>query len=384
MVGSVKLSLTMSWQAIPNDLLTAGNPNAVALYAVCAGVCDHRTGRVYAGVKELGETCGLSERPLRDARRFLEAGGWLKLDGAVGVLRWYVIPPPSLLRHPPHKKAPLTEMATPGKMDPDAPTEKAGVTPKSRRPDAVKSASKREIRKEIRSGSISLPLVERSSPVISDPDPDRADQHRAREEREDRIDSVIAAWNKASGQGIPVKDAKTRKAVAIAINTGGFEKVERAVRGIWNDEWWAAKKPRLSQAIHNAEVIEKFASLAPPPRKGWLPSERVAFDERWMTAYVKHIQRIVASEKLALVGDPWGKCWPMKPEAVSVVDGVKIPRFEDYELDARAGNLAAAVAVHRILAGESDEARKVCDFRVSDCRAEFNESMTVRSKRAAQ
>jgi hypothetical protein len=170
-----------------------------------------------------------------------------------------------------------------------------------------------------------------------------------------------------------------------AIAVFGVDDCRAAVHGVWLDEWARDHgRTDLEWALRD-DLVERFAGLhraAQRPR-AWSEAKRRVFDERWMAGYVAHIKRIVASPKMPLVGDPWGRGWPIMPEAVSVVDGVKIPRFDDYRLDAMAGNLAAAVAVQKMISGEGEHESKFCAMRVQDCVRDFNSAMAETARRTA-
>lgn len=171
------------------------------------------------------------------------------------------------------------------------------------------------------------------------------------------VERVIAAFEEASGSPGHSRDQALNTAVVSAIRVAGVDKVVRAVRGIWRDDWWAARGPSLTQAIRNAETIERFAAKCPEPRDDWQ-----AAVARWDELRIEGIALINAApvvptdQKFACAVE--GVRTIPIPSASGVPDSLTVPRFEDAALNMFAVDLGASLrAVRAVLADPATSPR---------------------------
>lgn len=340
------LKLSMSWQAVPNALIALGNPNATQLYAVCAGIANRHTGEIEASVDDIGETVGLGRATIKEARRFLEENGWLELRGRPGMQRWFIIPPPNKLRPP-----------TPVEKEGGSPSKEAPPTQETPRSEAAPTILRDQ------EGTLGLP-----SDRVRDPEETERRRSKARA-KAGEVDRVIAAWETASGTTGHARDTALNTRITTAINAAGVEKCVAAVRGIWQDDWWASRNPTIGRALKDAETIERFAAMAPKDKQ---PADTTA---EWDAAFLAALRSIADAPRVPCPR-PEYRGLPTVLAAFLVDTGERVPLFGDSVVDNACANAAAARiatrAVEKITGAPNTVARGLSKRAVDD----FEETVT--------
>lgn len=338
----------MRFQQVPDAVLDLRDPALTHAYALARRHSDWSTGELTSPVVVIAESAGWSDRHIRRLFAQLEEAGWMRLDGKAAKAKWWIIPPTGEIQTPI-----FTGVRTPmSEGDRTLRTPMSGMSDETARQDALPVASPqydpdRSIDPDL--PVVQIDLIDRSDRSVT---PDRSAREAKSKQKTADVARVLEAWATAAGiDGLAV-DTPMKTRVSEAINLAGVDKVERAVRGIWQDEWWAARTPTLSQALKNAEAIERFAALAPAPRAGLGWNDFLA---TWEGLYVAAIREVTDAPRVA--PDAPTVVYAQPVTAIATVDGVRVPLFGAAHLDFASVNAAAALLARRRIAAVDPGAR---------------------------
>ena len=414
---------------VPNAIGDLRDANATHAYFTARRFSDWKTGEIGAALPVIAAAAGWSLPTLRRAFTALRSAGWLDLRGPQGKERWWIVPPSASmtvikddatvinLDHPPVIKvdhAPATTVITADTLitvdQPPATVIKADtVRSEPARQDAEKPASAQYDQGDLlamgdggssTSSPTSCPcdgsVIDQIRTKDKDPIPIPADsekpttqlvlvggEDRARRKAkasadDDAIERVIVAFEVARGIGDHVRTPALRNQIREAIHAAGPEKCIAAVRGIWQDEYWAAQGPTIGTALRSADNIERFAAMAPQPQR----YPMVEFLARWSAAREDGGQRFrTAPRRPAKVTMPHGLAAPQECE----VDGIVCPVFTDALVKILAFHLASDHwAAKIVLASETEpEPRARVREDIAAARANFHKQV-ARAKRDAE
>lgn len=163
-----------------------------------------------------------------------------------------------------------------------------------------------------------------------------------------------------------------------AIHMAGIDKCVAAVKGIWMDEWWSARNPKISQALRDAETIERFASMAP----GDMDMAMIVM-EQWDALREEAFADPCWSEMRDAI-----KRYPCAVRGVCIFAGEAVPIFVDPLLTLASKDLAVSFEATKIMltrtSGISDRERIHDAFR--RVKHEYDEVLreTIRREKGAR